>query len=215
MSLIDQLLPAYQFSERHSCRVAADPAMVLDAVAAYRPDGDRFFQFMIGLRELPMRLLAKADSAPEPFGLHNFTLLARTDEAIVYGLIGKFWRLNYGLTPVVSGEAFKAFSENGVAKLALGFSVENAPAGQTRLVTETRVHCPDRVSRLSFTPYWILIRPVSELVPPSDLEVCKGHERGFHIAPSFALTGSSASPYRGGSRCGPWRRRAPSPSRRG
>ena len=130
MSLIDQPLPAYQFSERHSCRVAADPAMVLDAVAAYRPDNDRFFRFVIGLRELPMRLLAKADSAPERFGLHNFPLLARTDEAIVYGLIGKFWRLNYGLTPVAGGEAFRSFSENCVAKLALGFSVENAAGGK-------------------------------------------------------------------------------------
>lgn len=43
MSLIDQFLPAYQFSERHSCRVAADPALVLDAVAAYRLGNDRFF----------------------------------------------------------------------------------------------------------------------------------------------------------------------------
>jgi hypothetical protein len=161
MSLIDQLLPAYQFSERHSCRVAADPAVVLEAVAAYRPQNDRFFRLMIGLRELPMRLLAKADRAPEPFGLHNFTLLARTDEAIVYGLIGKFWRLNYGLRPVGGAEAFRSFSEDGVAKLALGFSVERAP-GQTTLVTETRVHCPDRMSRLSCTPYWILIRPVRD-----------------------------------------------------
>jgi hypothetical protein len=174
MSLIDQLLPAYQFSERHSCPVAADPAMVLDAVAAYRPDHDRFFRLMIGLRELPMRLPASADRIPEPFGLHNFTLLARTDEAIVYGLIGKFWRLNYGLTPVASCEAFRSFSENGVAKLALGFSVENASAGQTRLVTETRVHCPDRLSRLSFTPYWILIRPVSGLIRRRILNSVKG-----------------------------------------
>jgi hypothetical protein len=57
--------------------------MVLDAVAAYRPDDDRFFRFLIGLHELPMRLLAKADRISEPFGLHNFTLLGRTDEAIV------------------------------------------------------------------------------------------------------------------------------------
>jgi hypothetical protein len=80
--------------------------------------------------------LTKADRIPESFGLHSFTLLARTGEAIVYGLVGKFWRLNYGLTPVASGEAFTSFSENGVARLALGFSVENASGGQTRLVTK-------------------------------------------------------------------------------
>ncbi len=164
MSLIDQFLPAYQFSERHSCRVAADPALVLDAVAAYRLGNDRFFRFVIGLRELPMRLLAKGDGIPEPFGMHNFT------PARPHGRGHSLRAHRQVLAPelradaVASGEAFRSFGENGVAKLALGFSVENASAGQTRLVTETRVHCPDRLSRLSFTPYWLLIRPASGLI---------------------------------------------------
>jgi hypothetical protein len=61
-----------------------------------------------------------------------------------------------------------------MAKLALGFSVQNASVGQTKLVTETRVHCPDRLSRLSFTPYWILIRPVSGLIRRRILNSVKG-----------------------------------------
>ncbi|ORE24217.1 hypothetical protein BKN47_31165 [Pseudomonas aeruginosa] len=36
-------------------------------------------------------------------------------------------------------------------------------AGATLLHTETRVFCPDRASRLRFTPYWLAIRPVSGL----------------------------------------------------
>jgi hypothetical protein len=164
MSSIDEFLPTYQFSERHSCRVASDPLTILDAVASYRPDADPLFKVMIGLRELPMRLLRRRADAPEPFGLHNFTLLERTDEAIVYGLIGQFWKLDYGLHPVADGQAFKAFQQKGVARLALGFSVQRPPDGLTLLVTETRIFCPDRASRLKFTPYWLLIRPASGFI---------------------------------------------------
>ncbi|ABJ14701.1 hypothetical protein I5G24_21295 [Pseudomonas aeruginosa] len=49
-------------------------------------------------------------------------------------------------------------------------AVQRAPsaadrrAGATLLHTETRVFCPDRASRLRFTPYWLAIRPVSGLI---------------------------------------------------
>jgi hypothetical protein len=42
--------------------------------------------------------------------------------------------------------------------------VQHQPDGLTLLVTETRVFCPDRASLLKFTPYWLLIRPVSGLI---------------------------------------------------
>jgi hypothetical protein len=164
MSSIDEFLPAYQFSERHSRRVASDPLTILDAVASYRPDADPLFKVMIGLREFPMRLLRRSADAPRPFGLHNFTLLGRTEEATVYGLIGQFWKMDYGLHPLADGDAFKAFRQQGIAKLVLGFAVQRQPDGLTLLATETRVYCPDRASRLKFTPYWLLIRPVSGLI---------------------------------------------------
>ena len=177
MSLIDQLLPAYQFSERHSCRVAADPALVFDAVVAYRPDDDRFFRFMIGLRELPMRLLAKADSIPEPFGMDNFTLLARTDEAIVYGLIGRFWRLNYGLTPVAAGRRSRPSAKTAWPSLHSAFRWRTCRRANQARDRNTGA-LPDRLSRLAFTPYWLLIRPVSGLIRRRILSSVKGKSEG-------------------------------------
>jgi hypothetical protein len=164
MSFIDQFLAAYQYSERHSCLVAADPRTVLNAVEAYRPDADPLFKVLIGLRELPMRLMRRQDQLREPFGLHNFTLLGKTDDALVYGLIGQFWRSDFGLRSVGDGEGFMSFNELGVAKLVLGFSTSPERNAQTRLVTETRVYCPDRGSRLKFLPYWLVIRPISGLI---------------------------------------------------
>ena len=164
MRLLDRYLPTYQFSETHACRVAAEPASILDSVVAYRPDSDRFFRFMIGLRELPMRLLHEPEATRAPFGFHEFTVLDRSETEIVYGLIGRFWRPDFGLEPINDGDAFLAFDAPHAAKLALAFTAQRDPDGRTRLITETRVSCASRAARLKFTPYWLLIRPVSGLV---------------------------------------------------
>lgn len=168
MSLIDDFVPDYQFSERHARRIAADPVRIIDAVATYQPEVDPFFKAMIGLREMPTRALRrvtrKGGDLPAPFGLHNFTLLSRRDDQLIYGLIGQFWKADYGLRAVANGESFAAFDEEDTAKLVLGFSALREEDGTTRLCTETRVFCPDRATRLKFTPYWFLVRPVSGLI---------------------------------------------------
>ena len=47
--------------------------------------------------------------------------------------------------------------------LSLTFQA-HANAGGSLLCTETRVHCPDRASRLRFWPYWLAIRLASGLI---------------------------------------------------
>ncbi|MER2193499.1 hypothetical protein [Methylobacterium brachiatum] len=164
MRLLDRYLPAYQFRETHACLISAEPAAILDSVIAYRPDSDRFFRTVIGLRELPTRLLGRPDGPRAPFGFDDFTLLGRSADEIVYGLVGRFWRPDYGLEPVVDGPAFQAFAAGDVARLALAFATRRHPDGRTQLVTETRIDCPSRAARLKFTLYWLVIRPVSGLV---------------------------------------------------
>lgn len=164
MTLIEHFLPRHQFSERHACAITAPPDRILDAVAVYRPETDPLFRAMIGLRELPMRLFGKPDHRRASFGIDDFTLLGRDETSIVYGLIGQFWKPNYGLVSVSDGAAFLAIDADNVAKLVLAFTVNRDREGQTRLVTETRVYCPNHATRLKFTPYWLLIRPVSGLL---------------------------------------------------
>ena len=95
--LIDDLLPVYQFSEIHSCQIAATPTKVIERVPGYRPDLDPFFKTAIALRELSMRLSRKANDCPPPFGFDDFTLIGRRDDEIVYGLVGQFWQSDFGL----------------------------------------------------------------------------------------------------------------------
>lgn len=168
MHLIDKYLPDYGFSEVHGCDVTASPEVVLQAAIAYRPETDAFFRSVIALREMPMRALARLrgreSSVAQPFSLHEFTLLEHQHaEALVYGLVGQFWKADFGLVKIQRAEDYLAFCEPGIAKLVLTFTVTEQ-AGTTRLVTETRVFCPDRASYLRFLPYWYVIRPVSGLI---------------------------------------------------
>lgn len=168
MQIIDKYLPEYGFSEVHGCDVTASPEVVLNAAIAYRPETDTFFRSMIALREAPMRALAlfgrRKTSVAPPFGLHEFTLLDhQPGQALVYGLVGEFWKADFGLRKVESAQDYLAFHTAGIAKLALAFTVTEQ-GGKTRLVTETRIFCPDRKSHMRFLPYWYLIRPVSGMI---------------------------------------------------
>lgn len=162
-ALVDQFLPEFQFVERHHRRIAAEPAVVLDAAVAYRPDDDRFYRAMIGLREAPMRLFTRGNGRP-PFGIDDFTLLARDRDSLVYGLVGAFWRPAYGLRRMADGDAFRHHRGTDTAKLVFAFHVRPGGTGSTILETETRIFCPTPATRIKFMPYWLLIRPVSGVI---------------------------------------------------
>lgn len=166
--LTHHYLPVAHFQERHQRLIAAPMARTIAAAAAYTPADDRLFRWAISVREAPMRLLAaltgQKRDRKSAFGLQDFTLLERREDQLAYGLIGQFWRLNYGLRPFSDGSDFLAFNANDAAKLVLSYSAEPAPDGRTRLVTETRIYCPTAAMRLRFRPYWLAIRPVSGLI---------------------------------------------------
>ena len=160
MSLLDRYLPVYQFAERHSILVSGSPGAILDAVQAYDPSSDRLSRRFTALREFPGRWLAKLGFAgtSKAFGLPDFIPLDRDgDREMAAGLVGRFWRLDYGQVPLPDAAAFAAFARPGTPKLVIGFLAE-PESDRTRLITETRVYCPDRLSLLLFTPYWLVIR---------------------------------------------------------
>lgn len=166
--LAHQYLPVAQFREVHQCTIAAAVAAVIAAAAGYEPTDDAFLRWAIGAREAPMRLLASLTGGepkrPMAFSLRDFTLLERREDQLAFGLIGRFWHLDYGLRTVADGDAFMTFAETDAAKLVLSFLATDVGHGRTRLVTETRVFCPTAATRLKFLPYWIAIRPVSGLI---------------------------------------------------
>ena len=166
MRLNDIHLPDYQFSETHSLDIKAEPSSVMTRVLDYRPEDERLFRVAIALRELPMRLMRKADRPPPAaFGMDNFTLLEQVaDQGVAYGLAGKLWRADFGQSVIADARAFADFAEPGSVKLVVGFACEPLDSGLTRVTTQTRVHCLDATALRSFRPYWYLIRPVSGMI---------------------------------------------------
>jgi hypothetical protein len=171
LSLMETFLPHYQFIERHQTEVRCRPGELLDIVQSFEPPPDRLTNILLSARQLPARWLhwVTRSELPPParFRATNFSPLGRDgDREIVGGLVGKFWnvwRPDFGLLAINSPAEFLACNPPKTAKLVIGFSAE--PIGQaTRLTTETRVYCPDRYSLIMFTPYWLLIRPVSGLL---------------------------------------------------
>jgi hypothetical protein len=168
MSLLEQFLPNHQFSERHQATVRCGPGELLDIIQNFQPPRDRAGDVAMLLRQVPAKLMHWAAPSrvprPSPFTRENFTPLARDgDREIVGGLIGKFWRPDFGLLAVNGPSEFLASNPPRTAKLVIGFLAE--PVGEnTLLTTETRVYCPDRYARLMFTPYRLAIRPVSGLL---------------------------------------------------
>ncbi|WP_166444155.1 hypothetical protein [Pararobbsia silviterrae] len=163
MPLIDDYLPRYDFRERHVARVRAPANVILDCVMRQRAQDDPLVRLAIRLREWPARLM-NLSSRP-PLDLDDFTVLGREgDTEVAFGLIGAFWRADYGLLDIESAAAFKAVVDEGVCRLVMNYQVDADPSGAFVLSTETRVGCPTATVRRRFAPYWYFIRPVSGLI---------------------------------------------------
>jgi hypothetical protein len=170
MPLIEKFLPHYQFSERHGATLNCTPGEALNAVMVMSRQSrqGRVAETAMSIRIWPARLLhwISPRQFPPPARVTpvNFLPLGRDgDLEMVGGLVGKFWRPDFGLRRVESPTEFLACNPPRTAKLVLGFAAEQVGAA-TWLTTETRVYCPDRYSLIMFTPYWLIIRPVSGLL---------------------------------------------------
>lgn len=169
MELINRLLPQWQFGEQHALllngvSVAQAYASIIPGLSAEDP----LIAKAIALREMPGRFLRALGLShnvlpSQAFGFHSFTLLGKVpNQEVAFGLVGRFWQLDYGLNPIVNADAFAAVSDQ--PRLVLNVCVEPVGDHGCRLVTHTRVHCPDESQRRRFAPYWYAIRPVSGLI---------------------------------------------------
>ncbi|HEY2739418.1 MAG TPA: hypothetical protein VGK45_13505 [Thermoanaerobaculia bacterium] len=170
-SRLDEIIPVYQFSEFHECRVQASPARVHDAVWAVTAGDIRLFHALTWIRSphLPGRggrksiLNAPAETPILKVATSSgFLLLADEPGEIVVGSLV--------IAPHQSGvilagpQDFAALDAPGFAKAVMNFHIEDEGGGWTRLTTETRVDATDPSTRRRFAAYWRLIYPGSALI---------------------------------------------------
>jgi hypothetical protein len=165
---LDEFVPVWQFSERHTIRVAAPPARVFDAIRSVRANEIALFKTLTwirrGGRRAPESILNAGDSTPllDVATRNGFIYLA--DEApreIVIGTVVVAPRGGHGeLTP----QTFKTQLAPGFAIAAMNFLV--APDGRngSLVSTETRVFANSDGAIRRFARYWRLIYPGSALI---------------------------------------------------
>ena len=165
--LLDEFLPEYDFSSRHSCVIHAPQEAVRRATQQWQPRESLLWRGLLlgrGLGHPEGTLRQWAERL-------GFLCLADTDEEIVYAQAGRFWALREraALISPRTREELSAIDDPNVAIAAMTLRIEVIAPDETRLATETRVRALGPQSRRAFRVYWLLIEPFSGLLRRSML----------------------------------------------
>jgi len=161
--LIDELLPEYDFHERHETLVPAPAEVARRAVQEWQPQASFLWRLLLRLRGLgrPQGSLRQWAEA------NGFLLLAESADEVVYGQIGRFWAMDErrALVSPATAEEFRQFAGPGYAAAVMNVRIEPlANNSSTRVHTETRVRALGPQARRRFRLYWLLVRPFSGLL---------------------------------------------------
>jgi hypothetical protein len=182
LTRLDEVVPVWQFDERHEVRIRATPAEVERAVRAVTAGDMPLFRVLTWMRHprLPGSkvresiLAAPVDQPILDVALRSgFLMLAEEPgRELVFGaLVLAPDRLRHlpreeleRLRASFDAEKLRTLAEPGYAKAVMSFRWEPSAPGWTRLATETRVFATDAAARRRFAVYWRLIYPGSSLI---------------------------------------------------
>jgi hypothetical protein len=166
-SRLDEIVPVWQFSERHTIRIAAPSAQVFEAIRNVRGNEVALFKTLTwirrGGRNTPASILNAGDDTPllDVAIKGGFVYLA--DDAPREIVIG---------TAVISPRRMGAFTPQtftppvppGYALGAMNFLVTPDGPNASIVSTETRVFASNDLARRRFARYWRVIYPGSALI---------------------------------------------------
>lgn len=153
-SKLDELMPRWQFVERHEIRIAAPPERIYAAIRNVTAGEIRFFQVLTSIRCMGR---------------------CREKESILHAPPAK------PILDVAVGSGFKMLSDDPPRELVVGarvgrgsMALMNFRVDRDGLVTtETRVFSETDAARRRFAIYWRFIRPGSGIIRRSWLEAIK------------------------------------------
>lgn len=179
-TLLDEWMPAWQFSERHSLRVQATPEQAYRAIREVTGDEIFLLRTLTWIRN-PRWLW----SAPQPEHILNppgrkpildvamaggFVLLAESAESeapreIVLGTV-VLWDGTTRFRDEITGQERigRLLRTPGNAVATINFRVRDEGGGWVTVTTETRVFATDVSAQRRFARYWRVIYPGSSLL---------------------------------------------------
>ncbi len=175
-SRLDDILPEYQGSERHSVRIHARPEQVMQGVRQSTMGDLRSLDTLLRVRAAVLRIPFQStrelrDKRMIDSFLASGYLFDESEHEIVIFTVG-----NVRAIPrpeVHTLQEFADYREPGAVKTAFDFRAEEAGEGWSTLTTETRVVGLDDISSGPGTRYWRLILPGSGLLRRQWLEGIK------------------------------------------
>ncbi|MGE5111213.1 MAG: hypothetical protein ACM3JB_10185 [Acidobacteriaceae bacterium] len=163
-TLLDDIMPEYQFGEQHSQLIHARPEQVMRAIRETTLGDLKSYVTLMRIRGVALRrAFHPGDSQNqrvfEAFS-SAFTSLGASEHEIVMGGIGKA----RSPRPEVKNLAeFSGYHDEGI-KIAFNLYVADAGDGWSNVRTDTRVLALDDYSRRIMGRYWRLIVPGSGLL---------------------------------------------------
>jgi hypothetical protein len=165
---LDEFVPVWQFSERHTIRIDAPPAKVFEAIKSVHANEIALFNVLTWIRRGGRKgresILNAGDSLPllDVATRSGFMYLADNPPHEV--VIGTAVIAPRGGRGPMTPERFKTPLAPGFALAALNFLVTPDGPNSSLLSTETRVFANSPSARRNFARYWRLIYPGSALI---------------------------------------------------
>ena len=162
---LDEILPEYQFSERHSKRVHARREQVMKAIRESTFDDMKSLVTLLKIRGAAARIPVhesdwKGKRILDSFSASGYLSGGSEHEVLMLGI----WNARANRRPDVHTlQEIADCREQGAVKMGYDFVVEEAGDGWSEITAETRVLALDDTGR-GMAQYWRLIVPGSGLL---------------------------------------------------
>jgi hypothetical protein len=183
---LDDIMPEYQFFEKHSARVHARPERVMAAIRQSTFGDMKSLLTLLKIRGTVLRIQVTGDFLHDKrildaFSESGYLLDGSEHEIVMFGV----WNVRANRRPDVRIlQQFADYREQGALKMAYAFNVEDADGGWSTISTETRVLAVDEFTRRGMGRYWRLIVPGSGLLRRQWLESIKRRAESMPKVPS-------------------------------
>ena len=163
--LLDKYIPEYQFNKIHKTIVNGSAKQAYNSTMDLDLSKSKLIKILFKLRGLPFNAhkFSKINSDM------RFTLVEqRQYSEFLYG----FW-FSKKVEWVTDLNEFSKNSQKYNAKVGWSFFFNERTDGTTEIITETRVLCLNKSTKLLFSIYWFFIKPFSGFVRIEMLRLIK------------------------------------------
>lgn len=165
-TVLDDIMPEYQFFERHSARIHARPEQVMQAIRQSTFGDMKSLVTLLKIRGAALRIhdtdgFLQDKRVLDAFSASGYLFGGSEHEIVMFGV----WNVRANRRPEVRTlQEFADYREQGAVKMAYDFNVEDAGGGWSTISTETRVLALDDFTRRGMGRYWRLIVPGSGML---------------------------------------------------